>query len=193
IVAVKNNQQLLAQAVESLFTNVDAGVRERRLQQDITLDKDHGRLETRRCMVTQDLSGMGMQAQVWPGLKSVIMIESTREFINDREMEKSKCKSSTEWRYYISSHQFDASEFNRKVRAHWSIENSCHWVLDVSFREDDCRIRTGDGAENFAILRRIAMNMIKREKSTKTSFNIKRLQAGWSTDYLEKLFGLRAA
>jgi hypothetical protein len=66
-------------------------------------------------------------------------------------------------------------------------------VLDVSFREDDCRIRTGDGAENFAILRRIAMNMIKREKSTKTSFNIKRLQAGWSTDYLETLFGLRAA
>jgi predicted transposase YbfD/YdcC len=193
IVAVKNNQQLLAQAVESLFTNVDAGVREGRLQENITLDKDHGRLETRRCVVTQDLSGMGVLAQAWPGLKSVIMIESTREFINGREKERSKGKPSTEWRYYISSHSFDASEFNRKVRAHWSIENSCHWVLDVSFREDDCRIRTGDGAENFAILRRIAMNMIKREKSTKTSFNIKRLQAGWSTDYLETLFGLRAA
>ncbi|MGS0759470.1 ISAs1 family transposase, partial [Roseateles sp. GG27B] len=68
------------QAVESLFTNVDAGVREGRLQENITLDKDHGRLETRRCVVTQDLSGMGVLAQAWPGLKSVIMIESTREF-----------------------------------------------------------------------------------------------------------------
>ncbi len=168
-VAVKNNQQLLAQAVESLFTNVDAGVREGRLLQDITLDKDHGRLETRRCVVSRagfERDGRaGIEA--WPGLKSVIMIEATREFISGREKEKSKSKPSTEWRYYISSHSFDASEFNRKVRAHWSIENSCHWVLDMSFREDDCRIRTSDGAENFAILMRIAMNMIKREKSTR--------------------------
>lgn len=187
IVAVKNNQPSLAQAVESLFDATDAGVREGRLKQDITVDKDHGRLETRRCVVAQELGAMGKQARAWRGLKSVVMVESTREFINGRD----KGKSSTEWRYYISSHQLDASEFNRKIRAHWSIENSCHWVLDMSFDEDDCRIRVGHGAQNFAILRRIALNLLKQEKSTKTSLNIKRLQAGWSTDYLQTLLGLQ--
>lgn len=187
IVAVKNNQPSLAQAVEALFDATDAGVREGRLEQDITIDKDHGRLETRRCVVAQELSALGKQAQAWPGLKSVVMVESTREFINGRD----KGKSSTEWRYYISSHQLNASEFNRKVRAHWSIENSCHWVLDMTFDEDDCRIRVGHGTQNFAILRRIALNLLKQEKSTKTSLNIKRLQAGWSTDYLQTLLGLQ--
>ena len=189
IVAVKNNQPSLAQAIESLFAATDTSVREGRLQENITLDKDHGRLETRRCVVAHDLSGIGKIAKNWPGLKTVAMVESTREFINGQD----KGKISTEWRYYISSHQFDASEFNCKIRAHWSIENSCHWVLDMSFREDDCRIRVGNGAQNFAILRRIALNLIKKEKSTKTSFNVKRLQAGWSTEYLETLLGLQSA
>ena len=129
IVAVKDNQPTLAQAVESLFNATDTSVREG--------------------------------------------------------------ERSTEWRYYISSLQVNASEFNAKIRAHWGIENSCHWVLDMAFGEDDCRIRTGDGAQNFAILRRIALNLIKQEKSSKTSVNIKRLKAGWSTDYLQTLLGLR--
>ena len=187
IVAVKNNQPGLACAVESLFEATDAGVHDGRLAQDITLDKDHGRLDSRRCVVAHDLNPMGRQVQAWPGLKSVVMVESTREFINGRE----KGKSSTEWRYYISSLQLEAGEFNRQIRAHWAIENSCHWVMDMTFAEDDCRIRVGDGAQNFAILRRIALNLIKQEKSTKTSVNIKRLQAGWSTDYLETLLGLQ--
>jgi len=186
IVAVKNNQPSLAQAVEALFAATDADVREGRLGQDITIDKDHGRLETRRCVVAQELSALGPQARPWPELKSAVMIESTREFINGRN----KGKSSIEWRYYISSHRLDAGEFNRKVRAHWSIENSCHWVLDTAFDEDDCRIRVGHGAQNFAILRRIALNLLKQEKSIKTSLNIKRLQAGWSNDYLQTVLGL---
>ena len=78
------------------------------------------------------------------------------------------------------------------MRAHWGIENSCHWVLDVTFNEDDCRIRRGDGAQNFAILRRIALNLVKQDKSDKSSVRLKRLRAGWSTDYLEKLLGLRS-
>ena len=82
-----------------------------------------------------------------------------------------------------------ADAFNTAVRAHWSIENSCHWVLDMSFREDDCRIRTGDGAQNFATLRRLALNLIKQERSGNSSVNIKRQRAGWSTAYLEKLLG----
>lgn len=112
--AVKNNQPGLASAVESLFEATGAGVQNGRLAQDITLNKDHGRLETRRGAVAHDLSPMGHQVQAWPGLKSVVMLESTREFINARE----KGNSSTEWRYYISSLQLDAAEFNRQVRAH---------------------------------------------------------------------------
>ena len=117
------------------------------------------------------------------------MIESTREAING----KKKGERSTEWRYYISSLRLGASAFNAKVRAHWGIENSCHWVLDMAFAEDDCRIRKkGDGAQNFAILRRIALNLIKQHKADKkTRVHIKRLKAGWSTDYLQTLLGLR--
>jgi predicted transposase YbfD/YdcC len=187
IVAVKNNQPTLAQAMESLFEEVDAGVREGRLQQDVTVDKGHGRLETRRCVVANELRAMGKHMQEWTGLRSVVMVESTREVINGRGLGE----SSTEWRYYISNLALDARQFNANVRTHWSIENSCHWVLDMAFNEDDCRIRMGDGAENFAILRRIALNLVKQEKSSKTSVNIKRQKAGWSTDYLQLLLGLQ--
>jgi predicted transposase YbfD/YdcC len=189
IVAAKNNQPLLAQAMESLFEDVDAGVRDGRLKQDITMDKGHGRLETRRCVVATELSALGKHLQEWTGLRSVVMVESTREVINGR----GKGDKTTDWRYYISSLSLDAAQFNANVRTHWSIENSCHWVLDMAFKEDDCRIRAGDGAENFAILRRIALNLVKQEKSSKTSVNIKRQKAGWSTDYLQLLLGLQPA
>jgi predicted transposase YbfD/YdcC len=92
---------------------------------------------------------------------------------------------------YRSSLQAGAADFNAKVRAHWAIENSCHWVLDVTFNEDACRIRRGDGAQNFAILRRIALNLVKQDKSGKSSVRTRRLKAGWSIDYLQKLLGLR--
>lgn len=187
IVAVKNNQPTLAQAVESMFDAVDTGVHDGRLQQDVSIEKGHGRIETRRCVVANDLIAMGNHPQEWNGLQSVVMVQSTREAVNG----KNKGDKTTEWRYYISSLALDASEFNAKVRAHWGIENSCHWVLDMTFDEDDCRIRAGHGAQNFAILRRIALNLIKQEKSSKTSVNVKRLKAGWSTDYLQVLLGLR--
>jgi predicted transposase YbfD/YdcC len=188
IVAVKDNQPTLAQSVESLFEAVAEGVRDGRLECDVTLDKGHGRLETRQCVVAHELSALAEQGQDWAGLRSAVMIESTREAVNG----KKKGELSTEWRYYISSLRLSASEFNAKVRAHWGIENSCHWVLDMAFDEDDCRIRKGDGAQNFAILRRIALNLVKQEKSDKkTSVHIKRLKAGWSTDYLQTLLGLQ--
>ncbi|GAC1509117.1 MAG: hypothetical protein NVS1B6_16360 [Steroidobacteraceae bacterium] len=77
------------------------------------------------------------------------------------------------------------------MRARWGIVNSCHWVLDMTFQEDDCRIRCGDGAQNFAILRRITLNLVKQDKLGKSSVRTKRLKAGWSIDYLQKLLGLR--
>jgi predicted transposase YbfD/YdcC len=187
LLAVKDNQPTLAQAVEALFEDVAGGVRDGRLSQDTTVDKGHGRIETRQCVVAQDVGALAEQAQHWPGLRSAVMIKSTREAFGGRN----KGERSTEWRYYISSLQADAAECNARVRAHWGIENSCHWVLDVTFKEDDCRIRCGDGAHNFAILRRIALNLVKQERSDKSSVRLKRLRAGWSTDYLQKLLGLR--
>lgn len=114
------------------------------------------------------------------------MIESTREIINGKH--KGEC--STERRYYISSLPAKPALLNQMIRAHWGIENSFHWVLDMAFDEDDCRIRVGDGAQNFAILRRIALNMLKQDRSTKMGVANKRLKAAWDTQYLATLLGL---
>ena len=171
LIAVKNNQPTLAQEVESLFADVEASMRDGRLQQDITLDKAHGRIETRQCVVAHDVSALA-EAGHWPGLRSAVMIKSIREAFGG----KNPGERTVEWRYYVSNLKADAAEFNAKVRAHWGIENSCHWVLDVTFNEDACRIRRGDGAQNFAILQRIVLNLIKQEKSDKASVRLKRLK-----------------
>jgi len=186
IIAVKNNQPTLAQAIERLFQANDRGELAQPLETLTCLDKGHGRLETRHCTVSHDVTTLGELAQQWSSLQSVVRIKSTREIVNG----KGKGQSSTEWRYYISSTKKSAAEFEAAVRMHWGIENSCHWVLDMTYLEDDCRIRVGDGAENFAILRRMSLNLFKKEASTKLSMNRKRLKAGWSTGYLEKVLGL---
>lgn len=186
IIAVKDNQPSLAQSIENLFDANQSGQLAQALESDASLDKGHGRLETRRCTVAHDLQALGEHAQAWQGLRCVARIECTREIVNG----KNKGQCSTERRYYISSLPLSAKEFNLAVRAHWAIENSCHWVLDMTFNEDDCRIRVGDGAENFAILRRIALNLLKQEKSGKASMNTKRLKAGWSTTYLATVLGM---
>jgi predicted transposase YbfD/YdcC len=95
--------------------------------------------------------------------------------------------SEKETRYYISSLPSDAKQILDTVRAHWHIENRLHWVLDVTFREDDSRIRTGNAAQNMTVLRHMALNLIKREQSTKRSIRGKRLKAGWDEDYLAKV------
>jgi predicted transposase YbfD/YdcC len=186
IIAVKNNQPSLAQAVEELFDANDRGELTEPLDDATHVDKGHGRLETRHCTVAHDLSALGEVAQPWRGLRSVVRIRSTREIVSG----KGRGEVSTEWRYYISSTTWSAAKFEAAVRTHWGIENSCHWVLDMTFHEDDCRIRVGDGAENFAILRRMSLNLLKQEKSTKASMNIKRHKAGWSPKYLETVLGL---
>ena len=186
IIGVKDNQPLLAQAIEKLFDAHDANPSAAPLAQDSSVDKGHGRVEIRSCTVAHDLQSLGEPGQPWAGLRSVVRVHSIREAVNG----KAKGERSVEWRYYISSLALSAEDFNAAIRAHWGIENSCHWVLDMTFREDDCRIRTGDGAQNFAILRRIALNLIKQERSGKSSLHIKRQRAGWSTSYLEKLLGL---
>ena len=114
----------------------------------------------------------------WKGLNTVAVVESERT-INGR--------TSSEMRYYIGSINNKAKDFARAARGHWAIENNLHWVLDVVFREDESRIRINHAAENFALLRPIARNALKQEKSLKRGVKTKRLKAGWDEDYLAKI------
>jgi predicted transposase YbfD/YdcC len=120
-----------------------------------------------------------VQKEAWAGLKSIVMVESTREVIGQR--------ASVERRYFISSLAADATEALRCGRGHWAIENSLHWVLDVSFPEDSCRIRAEDATENMATLRHMVLNLLKQEQSCKRGIKTKRLKAGWDEDYLLKV------
>jgi predicted transposase YbfD/YdcC len=186
VLGVKDNQPGLAEAVKLWFDAADAGKMDRPFWDDIQIEKDHGRIETRRCLATDDVAWLQEQNQDWVGLRSLVMIESTREIIG----RNGNGTASVERRYYISSLPAKAALLGNTVRAHWGIENSMHWVLDVAFREDDCRIRVGEAAQNFAILRRIALNLLKKDTSTKLGIANKRLKAGWNVDYLAKLMGL---
>ena len=114
----------------------------------------------------------------WKDLHTIGMVESERHI---------KGEVTTDRRYYITSLTAEARQFASCVRAHWGIENKLHWSLDVSFREDDCRVRKGYAAENFATLRHIALNLLKKEKSFKGGVKAKRLLAGWDHDYLLKI------
>jgi predicted transposase YbfD/YdcC len=114
----------------------------------------------------------------WQALQSIAMVQTERR-LGD--------KTTVTHRYFISSLQSDAKLLLHAVRTHWGIENKVHWVLDIAFREDDCRIRKGNGAENFAVLRHIALNLLRREKTSKGSLKGRRKKAGWDNDYLLKV------
>lgn len=143
-----------------------------------SMEKDHGRIEQRRCWTTEDVEWL-TQKDSWAGLQSIVMVESVREVMGQQ--------ATTERRYFISSLAADATEALRCVRGHWAIENSLHWVLDVSFREDDCRIRAENATENMATLRHIVLNLLKQEQSCKRGIKTKRLKAGWDERYLLKV------
>jgi predicted transposase YbfD/YdcC len=116
----------------------------------------------------------------WPGLKSVVRVESTRYI-------KASGKHETESSLYISSLAASADILGEHIRTHWQIENCLHWVLDVAFNEDACRKKAGFCAQNFSMLNRIALNLIKNDRSRKRSMKGKRLDAGWNNDYLLRL------
>jgi predicted transposase YbfD/YdcC len=137
----------------------------------------HGRDEFRRCWATSDLSWLEGREE-WEGLRSVVMIEAER-FIGD--------KSSVETRYYLSSLEDDAKLLNEAVRSHWGVENSLHWVLDVTFDEDRSRIKKENAPENFGLLRRLALCLLKKESTSKRSIKGKRLQAAWDDGYLQRV------
>ena len=181
VLALKGNHGNLYEDVKFFFDDaLTNGFGEFKYKYHETIDKGHGRIEVRRYWMVSDINWLDEKNQ-WKGLRSIGMVESER--IMGEE-------TTTEKRYYISSLTGDAQKFAYGVRGHWAIENSLHWVLDVAFREDESRIRKGNGAENFALLRHIALNLLKQERSSKVGVKIKRNKAGWDNDYLLKvLFG----
>ena len=142
-----------------------------------TKDEDKGRIEIRRYWVTEKVDSLSGK-QDWENLTTIGMVESERHI---------KGKVSIEKRYYISSLKSDVKKFSYAARGHWGIENNLHWTLDVSFNEDQCRIRKDNAPENLAVLRHIAVNLLGGEKSVKLGIRNKRLRAGWAENYLIKI------
>ena len=140
---------------------------------------DHGRIETRRYWITENIDWLD-QAKDWDGLKSIGMVEY-------KQVVKTTGETKIERRCFISSLAARAEPFARAVRQHWGIENGLHWCLDVAFNEDHCRVRKDAAPENLALLRHIAMNLLKQETTAKVGIKNKRLMAGWDHKYLAKL------
>lgn len=145
-----------------------------------TVEKEHGRLEIRRYYQSADLAWFADLVK-WEGLQSVGMVEAIREVGGQRTVER---------HYYLSSLPLDVQLFARAVRGHWGVENKLHWVLDVCFREDQSRARAGFAAENLATLRRLALNLLKQEKTKKRGIKGKMLNARWDHAYLLRLLGI---
>ena len=143
-----------------------------------SIEKGHGRIETRTTWTTSAVPWLLEEHPEWAGLKSIAMVESIR---------KIGTKQSTERRYYISSLESNAKTLSEAIRAHWSIENTLHWVLDVSFREDFSRVRSHNAPQNLAVLRRVVLNLIRQEKSFNRGVPQKRLRAALDNTYLEKI------
>ncbi len=172
---LKENQGKLYEEVDEYFENIlleepDSET----LDLYVTVDNSHGRQEVRRYWMTEEIDWLE-QRDEWAGLRSIGMVE--RERTIDGE-------TSYEHHFYISSLPCDAEEFAMAVRCHWEVENSLHWVLDIAFREDESRVRRSHGAENLAILRKLALNLLRQEDTHKGSIRGKRLKAAWDRSYL---------
>jgi predicted transposase YbfD/YdcC len=150
---VKGNQGILEENIEDTvrFTKADSQWKEE--------DFGHGRIETRHCFLYKNLSFIE-SAPRWKSLSAVVKIESTRYI-------KSTGKEEKQTRFYITSSNASAEVIGKAVRSHWGIENQLHWQLDVSFSEDQSRKRDGHAAQNFSLLNRIALNLLKNEESKK--------------------------
>ena len=179
LLAVKDNQPSLHQAIQNYFLDAnEANFEGYNIDYSETINRGHGRIEQRRCWVGYDAQNIIDDAQNWKNLETIVVVESERT---------AEGKTTIEHRHYISSEVSTASKLLNASRKHWGIENSLHWKLDIAFREDESRIRKGHGAENFAILRHIALNLLKKEETAKVGTQNKRLMAGWNNSYLEKV------
>lgn len=175
ILGLKENHPTLHQEVEQFFEAAQAETfRDTRCDQDETVDGGHGRIELRRVFASDDIDWLA-DKPYWKELRSVVMVESERS-VGD--------KTSFERRYYLSSLAPDAALLGERIRGHWGIENQLHWVLDMAFDEDRSRIRRGHGPDNFALLRKIALILLKREKTLRRGLEGKRKRAAWDHDYV---------
>ena len=170
----ENTKLYLDDKIESGILGVDYCYHE-------TLDGEHGRIETRKYWITSDINFL-QGKENWKKLNSIGVVERTREIGE---------KISVEKHYYLTSIESDAELFAKAVRNHWGVENGLHWTLDMAFREDECRIRKGYAPENFSVLRQMALNLLKSEKSFKGSINTKRLEAAWNKDYLKTVINYK--
>jgi predicted transposase YbfD/YdcC len=178
LLAVKDNQPTLNAEVATIFEHCRREPAVFDVDFHETREHGHGRTEARRCWTTDMVESLS-QLEQWQGLRSLVMIESDRTVGG---------ATSTERRYYISSRKgFPAKAALHAARRHWGIENQLHWVLDVVFREDDCRVRAGNAAENFAVMRHLSLNLLKSLKDTKLSIKLRRMSAAWNEDFLLKV------
>ena len=181
LISVKSNQKTLHKTLSTHFDaywsdTSDDVINDHFFEQE---DHAHGREEHRRCWVDTDISMLSIEAE-W-NVKTIAAIQSDRV---------SKGKGRSHIRYFISSKHLTAEEVLKATRKHWHVENQLHWVLDVSFGEDQCRARQGYAAENLATTRQIALNLLKQETSIKLGIKNKRKACGWDDEYLFKLMGL---
>lgn len=176
VFSLKGNQGNLHDDVKTFFTSSLSPT-----VACVSYDGDHGRIETRSIRATDDIAWL-QERHDWKSLQSIIAVTAKREIDN---------KVTEETRYFISSLEAnDPKRLERVVRAHWSVENNLHWVLDIAFDEDSNRTRKGHSAANLAVIRHIALNLIKAEKKSKVGVKIKRLKAGWDNDYLLRILGV---
>jgi predicted transposase YbfD/YdcC len=179
VLALKANQATLHDSVKDLFEYAqETGFADCDYHKSV--DKGHGRIEVRECWTTSKddyLAYLPHRAD-WPALRTLVMVRSERRIGSETSLSQ---------RYYISSLTSGARQHLEAVRGHWSVENQVHWVLDVAFGEDGSRIRKGNAPQNFAILRQIALNLLKHETTAKCGVKAKRLKAAWDTDYLFKV------
>lgn len=177
VLALKGNQGSLREDVELFVAEQKAnGFLDTTVSRDRTVDGDHGRIETRTTTVIHDIAWLQERHQ-WPGLNAVVMVESSREIAD-----KTECET----RFYITSLALLASLLGPVVRSHWAVENSLHWVMDMIFRDDECRVRTDHAPANFTTVKHMAHNLIRKAPG-KDSLRLRRKVAAWDDNFLASL------
>jgi len=173
VLAVKENQKFLYDDIKDAFAQTPKAISE------TTVEKGHGRIEKRTCKTITDMVWVNKKEN-WKSLQTIISIETERTNMQTNQTQ-------TEQRFYISSLLTTPSQFNKIIRGHWSIENSLHWCLDVVFKEDLSTKQAGNAAENFSMINKACLSILKNDTSKKSSLKRKRLKAGWSNEYLETI------
>lgn len=177
VLALKGNQTSLHDDVALFVAEQKAnGFKDTPTSRHRTVDGDHGRIETRTTTVIEDIDWL-KERHPWPGLKTVVVVDSMREIGARTEHER---------RFYITSLERDAEALGAIIRAHWAIENSLHWIMDMTFRDDECRLRSEHAPANFTTIRHIAHNLIRKAPG-KDSFRLRRKVAAWDDDLLASL------